>query len=288
MAHSSIRQAHQTRLDSVLYCAEYADTPASHQMQQPPAPQQSSANGETAYARNRHASRLFDGIAAGYDGLAELFSGFQYGLWRRFLVSRIAAQPGDTVIDVCTGTGGVALATSRATGAKVVGIDLSPQMLERAQNKFSSSKHRHNVALAMGRAESLPLADSSVDVVCFTFLLRYVDDPAATIQELARILRPGGQMVSLEFAVPDNIAVRALWKFYTGWIMPPLALCLSPGWRYVGAFLGPSISDFYNAHSTEQVSGMWEQAGVADVQFKKLSLGSGVVMWGTKGDQDVM
>ena len=272
----------------MLYCAEYAETAANRQMQQPPLPKQSTTGGETEYARNRHASRLFDGIAAGYDGLAELFSGFQYGRWRRFLVSRISAHPGETVIDVCTGTGGVAMAISRATGAKVIGIDLSPQMLERAQDKLSGSKGRHKVGLALGRAENLPLADSSVDVVCFTFLLRYVDDPAATIKELARVLRPGGQMVSLEFAVPDNIVARALWEFYTGWIMPPVALCLSPGWRYVGAFLGPSISNFYDAYSVEQLSEIWEQAGVADVQFRKLSLGGGVVTWGTKRDHGVM
>ena len=263
-------------------------------MPQQPSSTQHSGAGENQieYARNCHAVSLFNGIAAGYDGLAELFSGFQYGRWRRFLVSRISAQPGDTVIDVCTGTGGVAMATSQATGATVIGIDLSLQMLERAQDKLFSSKTRHqnrnNIALALGRAESLPLPDSSVDVVCFTYLLRYVDDPAATIRELARVLRPGGQMVSLEFAVPDNIAVRALWNFYTGWIMPPVALCLSPGWRYVGAFLGPSISNFYKTYPIERISEMWEQGGIADVQFKKLSLGGGVVTWGTKLNQDVM
>lgn len=251
-------------------------------MQQPPIPQQDSPTQETVYARNRHATRLFDGIAAGYDGLAELFSGYQYGRWRRFLVSRIAARADDTIIDVCTGTAGVALATSRVTGASVIGIDISPQMLERARSKVLDSKSGPRVSLALGRAENLPLADNSVDVVCFSYLLRYVDDPATTIQELARVLRPGGQMVSLEFAVPDNPAARALWKFYTGWIMPPVALFLSPGWRYVGAFLGPSISNFYKSYPLERISEMWEEAGLTDVHSKKLSFGGGVVMWGNK------
>ena len=257
-------------------------------MHQSPLRQQNSPTEETAYAQNRHASRLFDGIAAGYDGLAELFSGFQYGRWRRYLVSCISAQTNDKIIDVCTGTAGVALATSKATGASVIGIDISPQMLERARLKVMETGPRNRVALAIGCAENLPLADNSVDVVCFTFLLRYVDQPAKTIQELARVLRPGGQMVSLEFAVPDNPAIRALWNFYTGWIMPPLALCLSPGWRYVGAFLGPSISSFYKSFPMEQINEMWEEAGISNVQSKKLSLGGGVVMWGNKQGKDVI
>lgn len=281
-AHSSTDQQFQPRWGHVLYCAERADTPPSHQMQQPPIPQQDCLSPDTAYARNRHATRLFDGIAAGYDGLAELFSGFQYGRWRRFLVSRIAARAGDTIIDVCTGTAGIALASSRASGASVIGIDISPQMLERAHRKVLDSKTSNKVALALGRAENLPLSDNSVDVVCFSYLLRYVDEPAETIQELARVLRPGGQMVSLEFAVPDNTIARALWRFYTEWVMPPIALCLSPGWRYVGAFLGPSISNFYKSYPLERISEMWEEVGLINVQSKKLSFGGGVVMWGNK------
>lgn len=246
--------------------------------QQPPPAQ------DGGYARNWHAARLFDGIASGYDLLAELLSGFQYGRWRRALVSRMTAGPDDTVIDVCTGTAGVAMAVARAKGARVAGVDLSPHMLAAARSKVAGSEVKDRVELALGRAEDLPLADGSADVVCFTFLLRYINNPAAIIGELVRVLRPGGQLISLEFAVPENPLLRGLWKLYAGSIMPPLTLFLSPGWRYVGAFLSPSITRFYAAYSVEDIVRLWREAGVADVRIHRLSFGSGVMMWGTKAE----
>lgn len=234
------------------------------------------------YGKNRHAQRLFDGIASRYDLLSELLSFFQAGLWRRYLISRLKVRPGDRVLDLCTGTAGVAAHLVTAFNVRVVGVDLSPEMLRQARHRISQGGFDGDVALLLGRAEALAFVDAGFDAVCFTYLLRYVDDPEAILMEMVRVLKPGGSVVSLEFGVPRNIVVRGLWYAYTRGALPLAVRAISPGWRQVGTFLGPSISGFYRSYPIERIQRMWVKAGISDVQIKRLSLGGGVVMWGTK------
>ena len=231
---------------------------------------------------NSHAQHLFDGIAAWYDLPAELFSFFQYGQWRRFLLARLGPGPGDLMLDLCTGTAGVAMAATRRYGGRVVGVDLSPQMIRRARREVQRRGLTQQVPLLLGRAESLPFPDCSFDTVCFTFLLRYVQQPEATLAEVARVLKPGGRLASLEFGVPEGAITGGLWRLYTHGILPLLAWPVSHGWRRVGAFLGPSISQFSQAHPVASLRHMWEGAGMEDVHAQGLSLGGALVMWGTK------
>ncbi len=233
---------------------------------------------------NLHARRLFDGIASGYDFLSEFLSFSQTRSWRRFLISRVAIEPGDTVLDICTGTAGVAVDLCRASGARVVGVDLSDQMLQRGRVNVSKAGLSDSVYLLKGRAERLGFADNCFGAVCFTYLLRYVDDPQATVMEAARVLKPGGTLLSLEFGVPEHPVVRNLWNAYTRVGLPVATRMMSPGWRYVGNFLGPSISAFYRAYPLQSVRQMWVDSGISNVQVKKLTLGAGVVMWGTKDE----
>jgi demethylmenaquinone methyltransferase/2-methoxy-6-polyprenyl-1,4-benzoquinol methylase len=121
------------------------------------------------------------------------------------------------------------------------------------------------------------------DVVTFIYLLRYVDDPATTIAELARVLRPGGTMASLEFHVPRRAGWRALWFAYTRLVLPAAGyLTGGASWARVGSFLGPSISEHYRRHPLAQTTQAWRDAGLVDVGAHLLSLGGGVVMWGRR------
>ena len=234
--------------------------------------------------RNIHARRVFDAIAGRYEGPAELFSLFQYGSWRRFLVSRLLLTPQDKALDVCTGTGLVAAEMRGRFGCQVVGVDLSEGMLEQARRNLRGSGRP--IRLVAGRAETLPFADESFDAVVFTYLLRYVDDPQGVLQELARVLRPGGQMASLEFFIPPNPVLRSMWLLHTRLLIPVGTRFLSPGWREVGGFLGPSISAFYRRYSLEDLMQMWRRVGVNNVSARVLSLGGAVVMWGEKEAND--
>ena len=237
-----------------------------------------------AHTKNAHAQGLFDGIAGSYEWPAEVFSFFQYGRWRRFLVSQLRVSQEATVLDVATGTGLVASDIVDRFKCRVVGIDLSDGMIEQARRNIKSARIAPAVRLVKGCAEKLPFADNSFDAILFTYLLRYVEDPEATLGELSRVLRPGGQMMSLDFFVPQGPVVYGLWLLHTRLVMPAISRLLPGGWREVGSFLGPSIYKFYRKYTLQDLSEMWARVGVGQPEVKLLSLGGAVAMWGRKGD----
>ena len=238
--------------------------------------------------RNAQAGRLFDGIAGAYETPARFLSYFQYGRWHRQLVSRLELGPQDLVLDVCTGTGLVADRMVSSTGCSVVGLDLSGHMLRQAKLNIEAWGRSDEVSLVRGRAETLPFGDDRFDAVVFTFLLRYVEDVAATMDELARVLKPGGQLASLEFYVPQSRALRAMWWLHTRVALPIGARAFSEGWREVGSFLGGSISGFYREHTLPDLERMWGRSGMQEVRSQVLSLGGAVVTWGRKKPESGM
>jgi demethylmenaquinone methyltransferase/2-methoxy-6-polyprenyl-1,4-benzoquinol methylase len=234
--------------------------------------------------RKAHALDLFAGLGGDYDRMGALLSFGQDPRWRRALVGRVRADPGDRVLDVATGTGLVAEELVRRHGCSVVGLDQSEEMLAGARAKLAGRPDlAARVELVRGEAEELPFADREFDALTFTYLLRYVDDPLATLRELARVVRPGGTIAALEFGVPSG-AWHAPWLLYTRVGLPVLGALASAAWYRVGRFLGPSISDLYARYPLERQIALWEAAGIGDVQAVRLSRGGGVVMWGVNAD----
>jgi demethylmenaquinone methyltransferase / 2-methoxy-6-polyprenyl-1,4-benzoquinol methylase len=236
---------------------------------------------EALSARGVDARRLFAPLGPTYDRYSKLLSLGQDPRWRRFLVSRIRAGPEDTVLDVATGTGAVAIELVRRTGCSVVGLDQSPEMLAEARKRVEAAGLAGRIELVEGTAERLPFEDASFDALTFTYLLRYVDDPGATLRELARVLRRGGSAASLEFGVPAGIW-RAAWELYVRAGLPLAGRALSPGWGDVGRFLGPSIRRFAAEHPEERLLTLWRSARFEDVGARRLSLGGGLVVWGRR------
>jgi demethylmenaquinone methyltransferase/2-methoxy-6-polyprenyl-1,4-benzoquinol methylase len=222
------------------------------------------------------ARTLFAPLGPTYDRYAALLSFGQDPRWRRFLVSRVDVGPRATVLDVATGTGAVARELVARRGCRVVALDQSPEMLAEARRRVPDG-----VTLVEGRAEKLPFPDAAFDALTFTYLLRYVDDPGGTLQELARVVRPGGTIAGLEFAVPRG-AWRPLWELYVRVGLPAAGRVLSPGWKQVGGFLGPSIREFYDEYPEERLRELWWDAGIDHVQTRRLSLGGGIVTWGRR------
>jgi demethylmenaquinone methyltransferase/2-methoxy-6-polyprenyl-1,4-benzoquinol methylase len=238
-----------------------------------------------ASGRKTEALELFAGLPRRYDLLSALLSFGQDPRWRNAMVRAVEATPGDRVLDVATGTGMVAAALVRRYGCSVVGLDQSEEMLAGARAKLRAQPAlAARIELVRGEAERLPFADGEFDALTFTYLLRYVDDPAATISELARVVKPGGRIASLEFAVPPGWFPHALWSFYTRVGLPALGRLFSREWYEVGRFLGPSIAGFYRRHPLPEIAGLWSLAGIESVDTRLMSLGGGVVTWGVKGD----
>ena len=232
---------------------------------------------------NRFAQDLFHGLPRRYDALAELLSFGQNGRWRSEMVGHVRDPAPLVVLDVATGTAGVALELTRRTPARIVGIDLTPAMLGRGRERVERARATDRVHLVAGQAERLPFADATFDALTFTYLLRYVADPAATIRELARVVKPGGTIASLEFAVPPNPFWRAWWWGYTRLVLP-VAGFVTGGreWFTVGRFLGPNISGHYRRYPVSWTVDAWTDAGLVDVGVRRMSLGGGIVMWARK------
>jgi demethylmenaquinone methyltransferase/2-methoxy-6-polyprenyl-1,4-benzoquinol methylase len=235
--------------------------------------------------RKRHALELFSALPRHYDRAGAALSFGQDPRWRRAMVGAVRAGPRERVLDVATGTGMVAEALVRRYGCSVVGLDQSAAMLARARARVRRDDLlRSRVSLVVGEAEQLPFTDGEFDHLTFTYLLRYVDDPAATLGELARVVAPGGRVASLEFGIPTAPIWRALWLAYVRIGLPALGRLVSQAWRDTGTFLARSIPEFYARHPLTEVAALWERAGIADVRVRPMSFGAGVVMWGTRVD----
>jgi demethylmenaquinone methyltransferase / 2-methoxy-6-polyprenyl-1,4-benzoquinol methylase len=238
--------------------------------------------------RNAFAQQLFAPLPARYDVLAELLSFGQNGRWRRAMVDQVVARdgpgsPGRVVLDVAAGTAGVSLQIAERTGAQVIGVDLTHEMLRQGARNVTAAGAGGRVSLLNARAEQLPVADASVDALTFTYLLRYVDDPQAVLAELARVVRPGGIVASLEFNVPPSPFWRFWWHGYTRLVLPIGGLVTGGRqWYEVGRFLGPNIARHYRRYPIDWTVRAWEQAGLRDVGYAVMSLGGGLVMWGTR------
>ncbi len=232
---------------------------------------------------NASARSLFAGLPRRYELLAEVLSFAQNGRWQRAAVGHITPSRPTRVLDVATGTTRIARLLAADSDAAVVGVDLSEEMLRQGVAHLARAGQEHRIRLVNGRAEQLPFADKTFDAATFSYLLRYVADPEATLRELARVMAPGSPVASLEFSVPPARLWHGLWWLYTRAVLPMAGLLTGgPHWFRVGRFLGPSISDHYHRYPLEWTVEAWHRAGFVDVGTRVMSLGGGVVIWGTR------
>ena len=199
------------------------------------------------------------------------------------MVDHIAPSAPGRVLDVASGPAGVALQLASRTPADVVGVDLTMGMLGQGRRNVAGAGLAERVQLVAGRAEQLPFPDRAFDALTFTYLLRYVDDPQATLRELARVVKPGGAVASLEFYLPPSRFWRMWWWLYTRLLLPAGGwLTGGREWFRVGRFLGPNISGHYAKYPLSWTEDAWRQAGFENVGARVTSLGGGLVMWGTR------
>ncbi|MGI8714689.1 MAG: class I SAM-dependent methyltransferase [Solirubrobacteraceae bacterium] len=230
----------------------------------------------SASARKQHALDLFAGLPRQYDRMGAVLSLGQDPRWRRALVAAVDPRPGQRVLDVATGTGMVAFELARS-GCEVVGVDQSEAMLGAARARLGAADR---ISFVIGQAERLPFGDREFDALTFTYLLRYFDDRAATMGELARVVKPGGRIGMVEFGVPDQPVLRALWQVQTRLGLPAAGRLVSRSWFEVGRFLGPSIEELYAREP--DLPALWRDAGIGYVRAQRLSFGAGLVMSGVR------
>jgi demethylmenaquinone methyltransferase / 2-methoxy-6-polyprenyl-1,4-benzoquinol methylase len=235
--------------------------------------------------RDQFAQRLFTPLPRRYDTLVELLSMGQNRRWRRTMIDHIVTAVPNRVLDVACGTAGASLQLADRTKAQIVGIDITEEMLHQGRRNIDRAGKNDRIQLIAGRGQQLPFVDAEFDALTFTYLLRYVDDPQSTLDEMARVVKPGGVAASLEFLLPPSRFWRFWWWGYTRLILP-MAGWFAGGhaWFAVGRFLGPNISRHYRRYPTSWTVDAWQRAGFERVGVRPMSLGGGLVMWGTRSD----
>lgn len=222
---------------------------------------------------------IFDHIAPQYDQMNGLISLGTHRIWRKRVMDLMTVRPGDFALDLCCGTGDWTLALAQAVGpgGQVVGLDFSSVMLQEATHKVRSARMQDRVTLRQGDAMHLPYPDNSFNVVTIGFGLRNVPDANQVLREMARVVKPGGQVVCLETSQPDNRLVHAGWQLYFGHVVPMMGRLVHHYQAY--NYLQSSTHRFV---SVAELVTMFEAAGLTQVHYERFNLGAAAVHLGTK------
>jgi len=216
--------------------------------------------------------RMFAAIAGSYDLNNRVHSFGRDQAWRRAAVRAAGVRGGDAVLDVACGTGDLTQAFARTGASRVVGLDFTQEMLDLAGRKRGSlgEAAASKIEYINGDATGLPFGDDSFDVVSIAFGIRNVGEPDRAFAEFARVLRPGGRLVVLEFDTPRNPVVRAGNRFYSGWLMPRTASLIARDRSGAYRYLPKSVETFI---SRQQMLDGMAGAGFCEVSARSLTLG---------------
>lgn len=217
--------------------------------------------------------RMFASIAPSYDLNNRLHSLWRDQAWRRFAVRSAKVRSGDRVLDVACGTGDLSELFAASPASEVVGLDFTPEMLAVARTRQGSLPAARAAKLRYmeGDAQSLPFPDAGFDVVSIAFGLRNVADPAKAVAEFARVLRPGGRLVILEFGKPSTPPLSWLYAFYSGWLMPRTAALIAGDRSGAYCYLPRSVATFLGPG---ELTELLCRSGFVDATCRGLTLGA--------------
>ena len=222
---------------------------------------------------------MFDAIAPRYDLLNSVLSARLHHRWRRVAAAETRLKPGDSALDICTGTADLAFELARLVGpaGQVIGSDFSAPMLELGERK-REARHTEQLRLMLADAQNLPFDSHAFDAVTVAFGIRNVADRQRGLDEMARVTRPGGKVVVLEFNQPRQPLFAALYRWYSFHIMPRIGGIIS-GRKDAYEYLPSSVAVF---PSREEIANEMRRAGLTDVRYRDLTLGIVVIHSGVK------
>jgi demethylmenaquinone methyltransferase/2-methoxy-6-polyprenyl-1,4-benzoquinol methylase len=224
---------------------------------------------------------MFDAIAPKYDLLNAVLSLNIHNMWRRLSARRSGLRVGDSALDVCAGTGDFAVELRRIVGARgrVIGVDFSRSMLDCGAAKYK----KWNIETMQDDALDLPFEDNLFDAVTVGFGIRNVSDAQRAVCEMARVARPGGKVVVLEFSAPIHPVFGLLYKIYSRFVMPFVGSLVS-GRRDAYAYLPESVRRW---KSRDEMTRLFQNAGLTDVTVKNFTFGVACAHIGAKPSMEV-
>jgi len=226
---------------------------------------------------------MFDAVSGRYDLLNRILTLGRDRRWRRLAAASTEVSAGSVVLDACCGTADLALAINAGTGARVVGIDFSSDMLKIAKEKTIRAGKGDTISFIEASVDDIPFDDDSFDAVTVGWGLRNTPDYKAVLEEFYRVVRPGGRMVCLESTEPETALLRIPYKFILSNIVPPVGRMLSKDY---GAYryLSDSIQAF---PPQKDLVAMMEKAGWVDVSYRNLFGGAVAIHVGRKPSSDL-
>lgn len=225
---------------------------------------------------------VFESIARKYDFMNDLLSFRRHKSWRKFAMNRMNVQPGQTAIDVCCGTCDwtIAIAEQSRTGS-IVGLDFSRNMLEVGENKVRQAGWAKQIELVEGNAMNLPYEDHRFDYATIGFALRNVPDLVTVLNEMKRVVKPGGMVVSLELSKPTWEPFRSIYYFYFRKLLPLLGKLVANRYEQY-RWLPESLVSFPDHRELAKI---FEEIGLKDVQSYPLAGGIAALHIGIKGTE---
>jgi len=214
---------------------------------------------------------VFDSVASKYDIMNDLMSGGTHRLWKRFTLSQTGLRPGQQALDVAGGTGDLTIGMAQQVGATglVIHTDINEAMLSRGRDRLLDKGLVSNVRWSLANAERLPFADNSFHCITIAFGLRNVTDKAKALRSMYRALKPGGQLLILEFSHPTAPGLKPVYDWYSFNVLPKLGKMVAndeASYRY----LAESIRKFPNQDS---LLNMMREAGFDQCSYHNLTGG---------------
>lgn len=231
--------------------------------------------------KNTNVQALFDKIAPEYDRMNNIISLGAHQKWRKKLMRQMTIPAGANILDVATGTAdwAIALAKESDAASQVVGLDFSSEMLAVGQKKVNLTAYAERITLVQGDAMAMSFPDNTFDIVTIGFGLRNLPDPMLGLEEMFRVLKPGGQLVILETSQPDNPLIKPFWQLYVGKVMPTFGKVFARGKYSEYKYLDETTEHFMDYMSLGK---LMLTIGFQKVRISRFNLGAIAVHYGTK------
>ncbi|MWV44722.1 demethylmenaquinone methyltransferase [Paenibacillus sp. HJL G12] len=231
-----------------------------------------------------HVQSVFESIASKYDIMNDILSFRRHKAWRKFTMKQMAMKPGDTAVDLCCGTCDWTLSMAEASGTgQVIGLDFSPNMLKVGENKVRAKHKEDQITLVQGNAMELPFEDNRFDYATIGFGLRNVPDLEKVLQEMRRVVKPGGMVVCLELSKPTWQPFKGIYYFYFQKILPSLGKLFAKRYDQY-KWLPDSLALF---PGREELAAIFRNVGLEHVKAYPLTGGIAALHIGIKENRHV-
>lgn len=233
------------------------------------------------HARKDESYKIFDKIAGTYDFLNHLLS---FGIdiyWRKVLINNLPKKNELEILDLACGTGDLTVALAKAPSVKrVLGIDLSQGMIDIGKIKIGNKKLSEKSSMEIGDGVNIPKEDNSYDVTTVSFGIRNFPDTQESLNNMYRVIRPGGRSMILEFSIPKNFIFRGIYFFYFRYLLPFVGNLVSKH-KDAYSYLNETVEDYPYG---ENFASMMKKAGFDNVHYKELTFGIATLYIGDKKD----